>query len=81
VSLDYTAPLKAPVKAGTKIGTLTVTVPGAPASTVDLVTNADVGRIGPLGALGLGLKHLFFGEAGDLPPPSTLKKKQGAAKS
>jgi D-alanyl-D-alanine carboxypeptidase (penicillin-binding protein 5/6) len=81
VSLNYTAPLKAPVKAGTKIGTLTVTVPGAPASTVDLVTNADVGRIGPLGALGLGLKHLFFGEAGDLPPPSTLKKKQGAAKS
>jgi D-alanyl-D-alanine carboxypeptidase (penicillin-binding protein 5/6) len=81
VTLDFTAPLKAPVKAGTKVGTLTVTVPDSSSTSVDLVTNADVGRIGPLGALGLGLKHLFFGEAAALPPPSTLKKKQGAAKS
>lgn len=78
VSLDYTAPLRAPVKAGTKVGTLTVSVPGGAPISVPVMTNADVERIGFMGAMTTGLTHLFFGEMGDLPAPSTLRKKHGA---
>jgi len=77
-SLDYSAPLKAPVKKGTKVGTLTIAVPDSEPTVVDLVTNADVARTGPVGAFTLGLAHLFFGEMGNVPPPSTVKKKAAA---
>jgi D-alanyl-D-alanine carboxypeptidase (penicillin-binding protein 5/6) len=79
--LDYTAPLKAPVKAGTQVGTLTITVPDASPTTVPVVTNAAVARMGPMAAATVGLKHLFFGEAGEMPPPSTLKSKKTRAET
>jgi D-alanyl-D-alanine carboxypeptidase (penicillin-binding protein 5/6) len=78
VVLDYVAPLKAPVKAGTKVGTLTVTVPGSAPITVPVMTSAEVPRVGFMGAMTTGLTHLFFGEMGNLPPPSTMRKKHGA---
>lgn len=77
-SLDYSAPLKAPVKKGTKVGTLTFSAPDSEPTVVDLVANADVARTGPIGAFTLGLTHLFFGEMGNVPPPSTVKKKAAA---
>ncbi len=77
VSLDYNAPLKAPVKAGTKVGTLTVQIPGTVPTTVPVMTVDPVLRAGVVAIMKTALTYIFFGDVGDLPPPSTMRKKHG----
>ena len=55
-------PVPAPVVAGQKLGTLTLTFPGLPDHTFDLVAGEDVERLGFLGRLAAKFRHAFGGE-------------------
>ncbi len=64
VTVDYNAPLKAPLRAGVEVGKLTINVPGSNPTVVPVYTADAVGGMGPIQAIGAGLKHLFFGAMG-----------------
>jgi D-alanyl-D-alanine carboxypeptidase (penicillin-binding protein 5/6) len=74
VSVDYNAPIKAPVRAGVEVGKLTINVPGSAPTVVPVYTADSVGGMGPITAMGAGLKHLFFGAMGPSAPSSAPSK-------
>ncbi len=61
VALDYTGPLQAPVAKGQKIGTLSVTAPGYPGTTVPVYAGEAVETAGVFSRIFAGLKALIWG--------------------
>jgi D-alanyl-D-alanine carboxypeptidase (penicillin-binding protein 5/6) len=61
ISVSYDAPINAPIHKNQPLGTLTVSIAGAPSSTISLVAARDVGRMMlPLRSLAI-LEHAVLG--------------------
>jgi D-alanyl-D-alanine carboxypeptidase (penicillin-binding protein 5/6) len=61
VKLSYDGPLKAPVKKGQSVGTLTITAPGVPESTVPVVAAAADAPLRGFARVGEELGYLLWG--------------------
>ncbi|WP_421709717.1 D-alanyl-D-alanine carboxypeptidase family protein [Algihabitans sp.] len=62
MTVSYDGPIPAPVVAGDRLATLIVEVPNMPTREFPLVAGGDVERLGPIGRLMAGVRHLIFGE-------------------
>ncbi|WP_119165639.1 D-alanyl-D-alanine carboxypeptidase family protein [Algihabitans albus] len=62
VTVSYDGPIPAPVAAGDRLATLTVQVPDMPAREFPLLAGGDVEKLGPIGRLMAGVRHLIFGK-------------------
>jgi D-alanyl-D-alanine carboxypeptidase (penicillin-binding protein 5/6) len=61
VSLHYDTPLRAPIAQGQKVGTISVTAPDFPGTTVPVYAGNAVSRAGIFGRIFLGLRSLISG--------------------
>lgn len=61
VKLRHASPVPAPIAAGQPIGSLEITAPGIPVTTVPLMAGEDVGRAGVLGRITGAVSYLVRG--------------------
>ncbi len=62
VRVSYEGPIPAPIEQGARLATLTVEAPGMPARSFPLLAGESVERLGPIGRLLAGVKHLILGQ-------------------
>jgi D-alanyl-D-alanine carboxypeptidase (penicillin-binding protein 5/6) len=80
VTVDFNAPLKAPVRPNTEVGKLTINVPDGSTTVLPVYTAEAVRGMGPVTAIGAGVKHLFLMALGEseVPAPSGPTASPGA---
>jgi len=61
VAVHYNSPLIAPIAQGQQVGTLSVTAPDFPGTTIPLYAAHDVSRVGIFGRMMLGIRALLGG--------------------
>ena len=62
VTVSYEGPIPAPIAAGDRLATLTVEAPDMPSRSFPLLAGEAVDKLGPVGRLIAGVKHLILGE-------------------